>query len=224
MRRSVGRLHSAGETAVAQKLDLLNCACTVEERIAMRKTSEAPNDVAMTDRVRFVVFAKSAIESHRHILRSGIFGVGERQIKEQCEPIADSMIEAGGDRLMRHVQRQGVSRVHAGRVPERVARKLIEQNEKCERAVRSRPPVVQFAARGSFIQGNEACAELPVERGILREQRHGPASRQNRMTVCGASCSRAPRLFPFSAIVLMPAPCVGVRHRRAACDDPLAQY
>lgn len=192
----------------------------------MREPSEAQNDVAMTDRVSFAVLAQSTIQSHRFLLNSRIFSVGKRQIKEQCKLIVDLMIEAGSDRLSRYFPRWLVSRVHAGRVPERVARELIEQDEKGERAVCSRPPVVQLTARGSFVQRDEACAEPPVKGRILPE----PATRtwvmpesNHRLQRVPLACAAVFLLFNNRAHVRSPyrrqVPSIGLRRFTSSTDE-----
>ena len=85
----------------------------------------------------------------------------------------DGAIMPGLDGRIGDEPRMAVGRVHACRAAERIAGKLIEQDDERQCAVGTLGPAGQLAARGRLMCGKEAIAKALVERVVLREPEAG---------------------------------------------------
>jgi hypothetical protein len=74
------------------------------------------------------------VEFDRALLLGQHFGVHEGQVEEGAQRLFELLVEARVDRLLRHGQREAVGGEHVRVVAPGVARQLVEQHQKGERA------------------------------------------------------------------------------------------
>ena len=140
-----------------------------EHRIAVRKTAEPLDDVAVLDRVLHISSARSAVCSTQKCwsARSSECSKGRRKNTRRFCSTACQM--AGLKRLPGEVPRQRIGREHVRRAAKAVARELVEQDHQRQRAFGMVDPVVELAPRRRKMQLAEPVVEAGVECGVLRE-------------------------------------------------------
>lgn len=93
----------------------------------------------------------------------------EGQVGKAALVIGVGFVPAIFQNCARGVPGQGI-RGKSARIPaEHVARELIEKDDEREAAARFMPPLIQLAAQGLFVEGEEALPDLGVESLALRE-------------------------------------------------------
>ena len=78
-------------------------------------------------------------------------------------------VEAASNRPVGHSARKRVGRERASVAAEHVARKLVEEDDESERALRVRFPCAQLAARCHLMDCQKPRPDNPVEILVLRE-------------------------------------------------------
>jgi hypothetical protein len=79
-------------------------------------------------------------ELHRLLLLNQAFGVLERQIEEATPLPRDRLVGPGVERKLRLLERKAVGRKGQRRPAIDIARKLIENDDRCKLVFRRRPP------------------------------------------------------------------------------------
>ena len=84
------------------------------------------------------------------------------KFRSSCAHLA---IELPLQRCVRDAASTGVCRVHARSAAEGIARKLVQQDQKRQRALGTCCPVIQFAGGSPLVQREKTIAKFRVERG-----------------------------------------------------------
>src|SRR6266536_3435537 len=135
-----------------------------ERAVAVRKTPEPANDVGVHLGVFFAFgIAGLAAERDTAFLVGEALRMHQRQMEEAPLRRFKQPVGALRDRLLGNRARLGVARERARVAPEQIARKLIEQDEERQRAVRRRLPVVEPAGCRGLIGRKKPGADLGVE-------------------------------------------------------------
>src|SRR6201996_567974 len=93
----------------------------------------------------------------------------KRRIDEGAQLAADLPVMARRNGTVGDVARSRIALIHPCRAAKRIARKLIEQDQQRQRAVRRRRPAIQLATASRLIDAQEFLAKQPVEIRILAE-------------------------------------------------------
>src|SRR5690606_19570235 len=118
------RAASAGESARVEKRPLFGRRLAAEQRVAMRKAAETPDDVAMLDHVALVNAAERPDQLDGEILIREILRMLERHVHEDAQIERDLTVEPGRDGAAREAAREGIRREHVSRAAQCVARDL----------------------------------------------------------------------------------------------------
>src|SRR5688572_3195498 len=101
----------------------------------MRKAAEALDDVAVSYRILQNFGAEVSAQRETVLLVRQIFGVPERQVEKEPELWVHRSIVTSPNSNVCFGSRQLIAREHARRAPERVSRKLIEQQHERQRRI-----------------------------------------------------------------------------------------
>lgn len=93
----------------------------------------------------------------------------ERQVEEPADVALDLQVMPGLQRAKSEHPRQRIGGEGMARAPEHIARKLVEQDQQGQRALRSLRPGIQFSPGGGEMRVPEAAPETGVESVILGE-------------------------------------------------------
>jgi uncharacterized protein YecT (DUF1311 family) len=159
----------------------------------MRKASEAAHDVAMALGTRRIRRPQMKAQRYAPLLVGEIFGMAEGQI-EKCSQLFRHMpVAPRVNRCPCNPARRGIRRIHGRRAAERVAGKLIQQQQQRQCAFRGRQPAVEIAARRGFMRLEKRLAETAIEIRILGEPQ-GRAGLPPELDYCGSGHGRHLRL------------------------------
>src|SRR5450830_662758 len=164
-----------------QKLGLFRGRRASENGIAMRKTAEAFNDgVMLVCELQIVVKAclagrivlgallgERAKQLHGIFLIVEIFGVFQRQIKEDPLQRRQLLVETLRQTEMAALLRQRIKGECLGCIAIHIARKLIQQQDQRQHALRRVGPVVALVAGGGQQIGFKARFDVLVDGRIL---------------------------------------------------------
>src|SRR5262245_6951421 len=163
-------IFSACETAtVEERLFLRRCGAA-EHGIPMRKAAEATNDIGMQFRP-FQIFeiADCFVEGDTPFLISQIFRVLERKIKEAAHFRWNLAVKTTNNGACCNGTRERIGRESPSIAAKHVARKLVEEDEQRESALRALLPIGQFSGSGRLMGFEKALPDLLVEACILVE-------------------------------------------------------
>jgi hypothetical protein len=103
------------------------------------------------------------------LLKRHVLGVLERQVEEAAQVILDRLILPPVQRHDREMPRQRVGGEGMARVAEHIPRKLVQQDQQGQRALRSLRPVIQLAPGRHEVRRLEPLPEQGVEGVVLCE-------------------------------------------------------
>ena len=99
--------------------------------------------------------------------------MAEGEIEEARKLRFHRVIMSGADGSRRYAARHFIGGVHTRRAAKGIARKLVQQQQKRQRAFGGGKPAVKFTARRSFVPGDEALAKAAVKFGVLGKPEAG---------------------------------------------------
>jgi hypothetical protein len=164
------RRRSTGKSARVEELLLLARACAAKRYIAMRETSEAPNDIGMQlCPAGEVGTTERAYERDRALLIGQIFRMLEWKIEEQALGRRDFLVEPARNCAFSHSARKRIGCESIGFATKHVARELIEHEDERERRLRRGFPVSERPGARVTPQRLEAGHDFGIERSVLFE-------------------------------------------------------
>src|SRR5262245_51410717 len=161
-------IFSACETAtVEERLFLRRCGAA-EHGIPMRKAAEATNDIGMQFRP-FQIFEISDcfVKGDTPFLIGQIFRVLERKIKEAAHFGRSLAVKTTNNGTRSNSTRKRIGGESPRIAAKHVARKLVEQDEQREGAMRALLPVGQFSGSGRLMGFEKALLDLLIEACLL---------------------------------------------------------
>src|SRR4029077_15905178 len=154
------------EAARVEERLLLGRRRAAEDRVAMRESAEAADDVAVLFGAFQACVVRRAVELDAALLIVRVFRMYERQEEKAAHVLRDVLIVAALERAVGDLTRARIGRIGARVAAEHVARELLEHDAERKRAVGGRLPIAEFAGRRRLISGEEFLAHFHVERVV----------------------------------------------------------
>jgi len=154
-----------------QKLDLIGCRKSAEDRVTVRKPAITRNDIAVCHRIpKQIVVAEAADEFDRAVLVGKMFAVFERQVQEQAAIFVETLIKLAVDRAASHSQREMIGYKSARRGSKHVARELIKGDDSGQRPVGGhRRTVMIEMTHDMLVDCEKPCSNHRVDIGVRLE-------------------------------------------------------